>query len=210
MTCNKVEAPKYVSATNDHHHHSPKPKPPAKIATKPLSAPTSSLPRSGTINEHLRQAPRQAMVPVRQQRHSLPMAQSMADNLTSERLNAAIEMEVARRLKERITAAALSRHALAMMQQQVIPSAASLPILRDSSGLGWNSAAAAAALHRQASNQMASLNLNPLMLAKGRPMLHHPGAGMMGLRMPNSMGAMPTKRDVVAAFQSNIEGAKTA
>jgi len=38
-----------------------------------------------------------------------------------DRLNAAIELEVNRRLKERITAATLSRQALALMQQQQIP-----------------------------------------------------------------------------------------
>mmetsp|Transcript_1592 Transcript_1592/g.2190 ORF Transcript_1592/g.2190 Transcript_1592/m.2190 type:complete len:384 (+) Transcript_1592:34-1185(+) len=38
-----------------------------------------------------------------------------------DRLNAAIELEVNRRLKERITAATLSRQALALMQQQQLP-----------------------------------------------------------------------------------------
>jgi HSF-type DNA-binding len=38
-----------------------------------------------------------------------------------DRLNAAIELEVNRRLKERITAASISRQALALMQQQQLP-----------------------------------------------------------------------------------------
>lgn len=220
MTCNKVEPPKYATSAANDHQQSPKPKTStaaivaAKNASKPSSAPTITPPRAGAVAEHLRQVPRQQMIsnmPIRQ-RASLPMPQSMTDSLaTSERLNAAIEMEVARRLKERITAAALSRHALAMMQQQIIPSNAQLPILRDSSGLPWNSAAAAVALHRRAAaavgNQipLGSLNMNPMMMAKGRPMMNHPGAGMMGLRMPNSLSAQQK-----SMFQSNIEGAKTA
>jgi HSF-type DNA-binding len=56
----------------------------------------------------------------------------------AERLHAAIELEVNRRLKERIQVAALSRHALAMMQQQQRQLNAAAPTLRDPRTLGLN------------------------------------------------------------------------
>jgi len=71
----------------------------------------------GSIESHLMQDQ------MRSQLQQAPQqTKQQMDPLNSvDRLNAAIELEVSRRLKERITAAALSRHALAALQQPPVP-----------------------------------------------------------------------------------------
>lgn len=89
---------------------------PSKPAQRLVVPGASSLPRPQpqeiAVRLHRQQQPLKLPVPEFQQQSQLDAA---------ERLHAAIELEVNRRLQERIQAATVSRHALAMMQQQSNP-----------------------------------------------------------------------------------------
>jgi hypothetical protein len=154
---------------------------------------------------------------------------------SSERLNAAIEMEVSRRLKHRIAAAAMSRQALAMMRQQQLKlqrqqiqqqqqqqSAAAM--LCDSSVLaGWGPATAAAALHQHRTATVTGMlparqsALNQMLLANKRrstilnlPVSSTATTGFMGLQVPRPMTTSLPNHNFFQSFKSNIQGAKTA
>mmetsp|Transcript_19140 Transcript_19140/g.32774 ORF Transcript_19140/g.32774 Transcript_19140/m.32774 type:complete len:396 (-) Transcript_19140:229-1416(-) len=127
------------------------------------------------------------------------------------RLNAAIEIEVNRRLKERITAAAISRQALSMMQQQVPQVDPRMSQLNTIAGMNmnpaglnanmnmgnnfnWNTSAAAAA----GAQPMMPVGLNHLNVGKGL----------------TSGGCNPDFGDFSSLLgdvsHRNIQGAKTA
>jgi hypothetical protein len=79
---------------------------------------------------------------LQQQQQQLKLPEIRQPSLNAaERLNAAIELEVTRRLEERIQAAAVSRHALALMQQQI-----NTPLQRP---IQWNAAARLSGLQAQ-------------------------------------------------------------
>jgi hypothetical protein len=113
MTCHKAEPPKAPLARKAQ----PKPVEKAVAPALPALPVQRIMPRPSSV---------QKPVPVPQPREIVARLQQQlnAPELgAAERLNAAIEAEVTRRLKERIQAAAMSRHALAVMQHQFNPPA---------------------------------------------------------------------------------------
>jgi hypothetical protein len=118
MTCHKTEPPKapVVKKTQPAAPNAPAaalPSKPAQRLVAPRAAVAPALPRpqSQEIIAQLQRQQQPLKLPV-------PEFQQQSQLDAAERLHAAIELEVTRRLQERIQAAAMSRHALAMIQQQ--------------------------------------------------------------------------------------------
>lgn len=140
------------------------------------------------------------------------MQQQQMDPLNSvDRLNAAIELEVNRRLKERITAAAISRHSLGLMpQSQVDPRSGGLPNM---GGMNMN----ANTLNNMGNNPFAANNWNTNAAAGAQPNMplginHLLNVGK-GLNAKS--GFSPVLRDFSSLglndlSQRNIQGAQSA
>jgi hypothetical protein len=110
MTCHKMElqAPQAVHKAAQV----------TVVAPRPAQRPTQNMVNRPSLQHQQRiPAPMSADV-VRQLQHQLSLSGIQDGQMgAAERLNAAIEIEVARRLKERIQAAAVSRTTLALMNQ---------------------------------------------------------------------------------------------
>ena len=178
MTCHKAEPPKAPVAR--------KAQKAAVEAQAPLAVqappPAQRLViRPTAIRQQPMQQPSKIVAQLQQQQQRLQTPTITA----AEKLNAAIELEVARRIKERIQAAAVSRQAqaLALVQQQLNPPARSQ----------WDLAAGslqAQLLRMQQQKQQMGLEASCLALSAGFPRME-----MGGLE------ELP---------RTNIQGAKTA
>jgi hypothetical protein len=173
MTCHKTDPPKVVPSTKKTTNTAPS----QSLAPRPVNS-ISSI--GNPTSQH----------------HSQPLHVPLKPpNSTGTDLNVAIEMEVNRRLKERINnAAALSRHALLMQMQQKAQSQ-----IRDPRLLAWEQAAQG--LSRP--NSLMSNMLNPSLAAAAAFKFD-----------PTGMPLNYSTYGDLAAFNSlpgqNIQGAKTA
>ena len=128
MTCHKAEPPKAPVARKAQPQT-----PPAPVATVPAAPAQHLVPRAAPAPQAPVAQPRDLVAQL-QQHLKVPGLSA------AEKLNAAIEMEVSRRLKERIQAVAMSRQAFGLLQQQLNPPA---PPARSQ----WNLAAGSLQAH---------------------------------------------------------------
>lgn len=178
MSCHKAEPPKAPVAKKNQ----PPAEPAAPVEAAPkvvqrLSTPQQSpMPQPPKVVAQLQRQQQQLKVP-------LPEMQPRPQFDAAERLNAAIELEVTRRLKERIQAAAISRHALAMMQP-IAP-----PTLRAPQSLQWSSPASLQAHLLRMQQQKQQLSLEASCLAFGSYPLMRDNQGLEKLPPTNIQGA---------------------
>lgn len=183
MTCHKGEPPKAPVAKKS----MPKPAPSVEeqVAT-PVPLPQPAVHR--IVNQP---TPVQQLQPLRQpesivaqlQKQQQPLKVPVPEFSAADQLNAAIEAEVTRRLKQRIEAAAISRQALASLQHRLNP----ITPARQQWGMAAGSLQAQLLQMQQQKQQM---GYDPSCLAYG------------GIPLPSrGLGELP---------RTNIEGAKTA
>lgn len=200
MTCHKPEPPKSAPVIAKAVAEKPKPAPlqPATIAKKPalvaappatpktvmsvLKVPTLATPsvRTPVVTTPSLSVNVSAALP--------PMAPQLAtpSTISSNRLNAAIELEVNRRLKERINAVALQRQAFAMSalrQQQLLSAPRTIP----------------------SQHQLAAL-----LLQKQAGLLKNATAASMGGVPMGYRALAPEGQPLPGAPPTNIQGARTA
>jgi hypothetical protein len=125
MTCHKLEPPK-PPASVVKKTEAAAPNAPAAAALALPSKPAQRLVAPGADTSSLpRPQPQEIVAQLQRQQQPLtlpvPEFQQQSQLDAAERLHAAIELEVNRRLQERIQAATMSRHTLALMQQQSNP-----------------------------------------------------------------------------------------
>jgi hypothetical protein len=175
MTCHKAEPPKAPVAKKTTLKATCEPAATPAVPPQPIQR---LVPRPATAQQPMPiKQPAKIVAQLQQQQLKAPELGA------AERLNAAIEAEVTRRLKERIQHAAMSRHALAVMQQQLNPPT---PARQQ-----WNLAAGSLQARLiQMQQQKQQLGLDPSCVA------------FTGLRrQPKGLGELP---------HTNIQGAKTA
>jgi hypothetical protein len=189
MTCHKLEPPKapIVKKTQTAAPLAPAvvaaslPSKPAQRLVAPRAvAPSLSRPQSQEMVGQLQRQQQPLKLPV-------PEFQQQSQLDAAERLHAAIELEVTRRLQERIQAATMSRHALAMMQQQSNP-------LSGMNHRSLNFASPSSSL------QVQLLRMQHEKKQREAACMAY-GNGNVPLRDQSGLGQMPS---------TNIQGAKTA
>jgi hypothetical protein len=136
MTCHKMEPPRaptvVATAARKAQVAKPAEQPAPRVAVTPAAKPATKRvvpPRpAAAVAAPQQQAPE---ITMQKQLQNISKVPEIPQLDAAERLHAAIELEVNRRLKERIQAAALSRLGVMQLQQQ--------PLTSLRGGLGWNS-----------------------------------------------------------------------